>query len=184
MRQRGNGRTAIQRGTILAVLTLVGWTAGLGCRTPAVATSRGTDPIASATRTPLDRAQDTAKAKADWVVRQGQAVWRPSRRAQEIAGDITVATGGPGEFLVEFTKPSLTLVRVVSRDGRWEIVAAGRGKHSGRGKPPKRGWFELGAFLSRGSLDAPWRGERNGEGLEWAVENPRTGERIEGYFGP
>ena len=145
------------------LVLLAAWTALAGCASPPHAASG---------------------VMESWKVRQGQAVWKPSRTAQEVAGDITVATGAPGEYLVEFAKPAMTLVRVVRRPGGWEITAPGRGSYHGRGTPPKRSWFQLGELLSNAPLAAPWRGEVRDSGSAWSLENPRTGERIEGYLAP
>ena len=126
----------------------------------------------------------TPGATDSWKVRQGQAVWKPSHEAREVAGDILVATGAQGEYLVEFSKPAMTLVRVLRRGGTWEIAAPGRGNSRGGGKPPKRSWFQLGELLSGAPLASPWRGEVRDSGNQWSLENPRNGERIEGYLSP
>lgn len=126
----------------------------------------------------------TPHPEPSWRVRQGQAVWKPNRRASEVPGEITVATGGPGQFLVEFSKPALPLVRVVRQGDAWQVSAPGRGQHAGIGRPPTRSWFQLGALLSGEPMSPPWRGERHSDGSEWWLENARTGERIEGYLAP
>src|SRR5215831_18062058 len=40
----------------------------------------------------------------EWTVLQGQAVWRASHAAPEIAGEILVATNTAADTLVQFTK--------------------------------------------------------------------------------
>ncbi len=121
-----------------------------------------------------------------WRVRQGQAVWRPKTEGPEIAGELTVAIGASGEYLIEFAKPALPLVRVVRQGERWEIAVPGRGRRSGTGIPPSAvaGWMRLGDLLTGRPLPAPWRGESGTDGGDWSVENPRTGERIEGFLSP
>lgn len=117
------------------------------------------------------------------VPRQGQAVWRRSAKGEELTGDLVVATGGPGSYVVEFSKPALPLVRVSRQGERWEVQATGRGRRSGRGRSPALCWFVLGDFLSGSpALRPPWLGEWDGGARGWWIENPRTGERIEGYL--
>lgn len=125
-------------------------------------------------------------AATTWRVRQGQAVWRPNARGPEVAGDVTVAVGAAREFLIEFAKPAFPLVRVVRQGERWEIAAPGRGRRSGSGAVPSpvAGWMRLGELLTGVPLPAPWKGEVGADGAEWSVENPRTGERIEGFLSP
>jgi hypothetical protein len=66
--------------------------------------------------------------------------------------------------------------------GRWRVqLGGGRYLRHGRGAPPRVfSWFELPRALAGTDLDPGWRFQGNSE--NWSLENPRTGERLEGYF--
>jgi hypothetical protein len=118
-----------------------------------------------------------------WTPRSGQAVWRPAAGADEVAGEILWAGDGTEGYLLEFSKPALPLVRVMRRGAAWEVSAPGRGRRSGRGAPPRLGWFVLADHLAGGPVADPWTaGREGGGGGGWWVENARTGERIEGFL--
>src|SRR6266545_4153823 len=56
-----------------------------------------------------------------WVIRQGQAVWRPKPRETDVAGDLLVAMHRDGRSVVQFTKPPLSLA-VAQRDtNSWRV---------------------------------------------------------------
>ncbi len=121
-----------------------------------------------------------------WRIRQGQAVWTPRQGASDLAGDLSVATKNPGEYLLEFSKPAMPLVRIERSPAGWEVHAPGGRHHSGRRTPPDRSWFRLAALLAGENPPPPWKAEvqTDSTGSTWVLEHPRTGERIEGFLGP
>jgi hypothetical protein len=133
-----------------------------------------------ATRKPLPQAN---LKEPGWTVREGQAVWRRTRTAPEIAGDILVATRNDGRAFVQFSKASLPLMIAQSTPKTWEVeVPTENKRYSGRGKPPARLIF---LYLSRMLTGQPppkgwtWQKlENNG----WHLENQKSGESLEGYF--
>lgn len=121
----------------------------------------------------------------DWTVRQGQAVWCPRREGPELAGDLVLSTRPSGDFLVEFSKTPLTLVSAHRVGARWEVSFPTEGRRiRGRGAGNDRLlWLRLPDALAGKPVPAPLRFAIPGpEG--WKMENPRTGERIEGFLSP
>lgn len=137
----------------------------IGCRTPA---------------------PEPLEVPAAWPVRSGQAAWTPRRGAHEIAGDLTVAQGPRGEYLLEFSKPAMPLIRVLRRGDHWQIHAANGRSHRGRGTPPERSWFLLAPLLSGSQPPPPWQSETHSDDAQtlWRLDNPKTGEHLEGFLGP
>ena len=120
-----------------------------------------------------------------WRVQQGQALWKPRPSYPEIAGELLLARHDSGCFMVQFAKTPFTLVTAQVASGRWGIEFPPRKlAFSGRGQPPVRfGWLHLPAALAAQPPRAPWRWtSRPGE--HWRLENPRTGESIEGFLSP
>lgn len=119
-----------------------------------------------------------------WQVRQGQAVWRPQAQAVELAGDLVVAWHPDGRAFVQFAKPPVTLASAAQDQKTWQFTVPLQ-RRSGRGPnppPPTVVWFQLVRLLRGEPASADWRGERFGHG-HWRLENPRTGETLEGYLG-
>jgi hypothetical protein len=120
-----------------------------------------------------------------WVLRQGQARWLPQRAGMVIAGEILYAAHPDGSFVIEFGKPPIPLVSAQFQAGRWQVVYPTFKKQAdGRGAlPAKHLWLLLPAAL---------RGEPLPKGIvfdrlpeqRWHLENPRTGEYIEGFLLP
>lgn len=137
-----------------------------GCRTPS----------------PLPPADFAAPG---WQVRQGQAVWQPTRARPELAGELLLATRQNGDFFVQFSKTPFALATAQVMNGRWQIeFGNGERRWGGRGKPPGRfAWFQLPRALATASWDQPWRFTQSSSG-SWRLENPRTGETLEGGFLP
>src|SRR6266513_1380446 len=54
-----------------------------------------------------------------WIVREGQAVWRPKKGAPEIAGEIMVATQNNGRTFVQFTKTPFPFVIARTETNSW-----------------------------------------------------------------
>jgi hypothetical protein len=85
-----------------------------------------------------------------WRLRQGQAVWKPSKSRPELAGDLLLAVNTNGNFVIQFSKTPFTLASAQVADGRWQIdFGAGQHSWSGRGAPPARFlWFQLSRVLA------------------------------------
>jgi len=120
-----------------------------------------------------------------WSVCQGQAVWKPTRTKPELAGELIVATNTAGDFFVQFSKLPFTLATAQRIGAHWQIeFGAGDVAMSGRGRPPSRlAWLELPHAIARGNAARPWQFEGKASNA-WLLENPRTGETIEGYLLP
>ena len=120
-----------------------------------------------------------------WQVRQGQAVWKPTKSRPELAVDLLLATNGSGNCFIQFTKTPFTLATAQVMNGAWQIdFGAGKFVWRGRGAPPKRfGWFQLPRALSSARLDPPWIFTRKPDD-SWRLENPATGEFLEGVLFP
>jgi hypothetical protein len=120
-----------------------------------------------------------------WQVRQGQAIWKPSKKRPELAGDLLLATGAGGDCMIQFSKVPFTLATAQVANGAWQIEF-GDGKYSwrGRGAPPARfAWFQLPRSLTGVEPGRPWKFTRRADD-SWRLENTRTGETLEGVFFP
>jgi hypothetical protein len=116
-----------------------------------------------------------------WRLRQGQAIWRPTQSRPELAGDLLMAVNANGDYLVQFSKTPFTLASAQVIDGHWRIEL---GRHSwrGRGTPPARfAWFQLPHVLAGAPPHAPWN-FTNRVDQTWRLDDPRTGEFLEGQF--
>jgi len=120
-----------------------------------------------------------------WRVQQGQAVWQPTRKRPELAGEILLATNTGGDFFVQFSKTPFTLATAQVMNGQWQIeFGSGEYTWRGRGEPPSRfGWFQLPRALAGRRPGRDWQFERLPTNL-WRLENRRTGESLEGSFFP
>lgn len=121
-----------------------------------------------------------------WRVQQGQAVWKPSSNRPELAGDLLLATNVNGDFFIQFSKIPFPLATAQASGGQWQIqFGADEYSWHGRGEPPGRfGWFQLpGALLRDAIPGGNWRFTRV-ETNSWRLENPHTGETLEGGFFP
>jgi hypothetical protein len=116
-----------------------------------------------------------------WHVMQGQAVWKPNRARPELAGDLLLATNDNGNLFVQFTKSPFPLVSAQVADGRWQIESGPKARTwGGHGTGPNRvGWFQLPGALAGGKPAAPWQFQRP-TANSWRLENPQTGETLEG----
>ena len=123
--------------------------------------------------------------EAGWTVRQGQAVWHPRPDAPEIAGDIIVATNPDGRAFVQFSKSPLSLAVAQKTRASWEIeFPMQHRRYAGRGRPPARLlWLQLPDALTHKTLAKPWSWQLLPDD-HWQLENPKTGESLEGYFAP
>jgi hypothetical protein len=118
-----------------------------------------------------------------WHVRQGQAVWRPTKNRPELAGDLLLATNTDGDYFIQFSKTPFTLATVQVAGGAWRIeFGHGQYSSSGHGAPRRRFvWFQLTRALS-GMPPAPPCKFVGQPDHSWRLENPRTGEMLEGYL--
>jgi hypothetical protein len=116
-------------------------------------------------------------------LRQGQAVWQRNRRAPELAGEVLLATREDGHVLVQFSKPPFPLVVAQKTADTWEVRIPTQNQfYSGRGRPPARLiWLYLPSLLSGGEPPKGWSWQKQ-EGNRWHLENPSTGEVLDGYF--
>jgi hypothetical protein len=122
-------------------------------------------------------------SRPGWQVHEGQAVWRPTRKRPELAGDLLLATNTEGDFFIRFAKTPFTLATAREQAGAWQIDFGG-GMHvfSGHGSPPRRfAWFQLPGALDGRKPPPPWKFTALPDD-SWRLENPHTGESLEGYL--
>ena len=120
-----------------------------------------------------------------WHVQEGQALWRPRRGYPELAGDLVVVSDQNGRCLLQFSKTPLTLVSAQVTSTNWLIQFPPQELFfMGRGKPPTRFlMLHLPAALAGEPLPGQLRFETKPD-KGWRLENPRTGETLEGKFFP
>ncbi len=117
-----------------------------------------------------------------WTVRQGQAVWRPNREAPEIAGELLLATRADGSASVQFTKTPIPFAIAQMTPDAWQIDFPPENRHyAAHGAPSARIiWFQL-ANAELGKPVAKGWTWKNSDS-SWQLENPSSGESLEGYF--
>jgi len=120
-----------------------------------------------------------------WCVQQGQAVWKPASNRPELAGDLLLALNVNGNFFVQFSKMPFLLATAQISGDRWQIeFGADTYSWRGSGTPPSRfGWLQLQRALRSGDAGGDWRFTRP-DANSWRLENPHTGELLEGEFFP
>lgn len=120
-----------------------------------------------------------------WRIRQGQAVWKPSANRGELAGDLLLATNTNGNFFVQFSKTPFPLAAAQTSGDLWQIqFGTDEFSWHGRGTPPDRFvWFQLPHALLGANLYGNWH-FKNVTTNSWRLENPHTGEILEGGFFP
>ncbi len=120
-----------------------------------------------------------------WQIRQGQAVWTPSRDQTGLGGELLVASHQSGIYVFDFEKTPLPVTKGQVTSTNWLIQFPAQKRSLGsRGPPPARfAWLYLGAALQDQPLPKPLRFEREPEG-RWRLENTRSGETIEGFLTP
>ena len=118
-----------------------------------------------------------------WTVQQGQALWTPRRGAPQIGGDIVLATDTSGRALVQFEKMPLSLVTAQVTPEYWTIrFPQGGGFWKGHQPAPTRTiWLYLPAALAGKPLPEPLHFNQE-HGGNWRLENPKTGEILEGFL--
>jgi hypothetical protein len=120
---------------------------------------------------------------AGWTMQQGQALWTPRRGAPQIGGDLVVATDANGRALVQFEKMPLSLVTAQVTPEFWTIrFPQGAGFWKGHQPAPTRTiWLYLPAALAGKPLPEPLQFNQESGG-NWRLENPKTGEILEGFL--
>ena len=120
-----------------------------------------------------------------WHVQQGQAVWKPSSHRPELAGDLLLATNANGNVFVQFSKMPFPLATAQISGGQWQIeFGADKFSWQGHGMPPARfAWFQLPRALRDRHVGRNWKFIQP-TSFSWRLENPRTGETLEGEFFP
>jgi hypothetical protein len=118
-----------------------------------------------------------------WRIQQGQAIWKPSSNRSELAGDLLFATNVNGNFFVQFSKIPFPLASAQISGDQWQIeFGADKFSRSGHGTPPNRfAWFQLPRAFLGVNVDGNWKFTRVVNN-SWHLENPRTGETLEGEF--
>jgi len=118
-------------------------------------------------------------------MRQGQAVWKPSKSRPELAGDLLLAADANGNCVIQFAKTPFALASAQVAEGRWRIdLGAGQHTWGGQGTPPTRFvWFQLSRVLAGRPAESPWKFTRRADN-SWRLENAGTGEFLEGQFFP
>ena len=117
---------------------------------------------------------------ADWKILQGQAVWKP-QAGDGIAGELLVATNSTGDFVVEFSKPPITIAHAQRSGNQWSVqFPAQKKSYGGRGVGPSRViWLHLAPTLN--GRNDKWQLTTNSNG--WRLAN-RRGETLEGFLAP
>src|SRR6476620_5555888 len=117
---------------------------------------------------------------ADWKIRQGQAIWKPSG-GDGIAGELLVATNRVGDFVVEFAKPPISIAHAQRSGDRWSVeFPAQKKSYAGRGSGPARViWLHLPPTLA--GRDTEWTMTTNNN--VFRISNKR-GETLEGFLAP
>jgi len=120
-----------------------------------------------------------------WTLQQGQAVWKPTAKRPELAGELLMATNANGDYFVQFTKNPLPVATAERLKGRWQIIfGADKFSWRGCGEPPKRFvWFQLPRAMAGAPVTGHWQ-FRTMTTNSWRFENSHTGETLEGGFFP
>ena len=118
-----------------------------------------------------------------WILREGQAVWRPRGGAEGVAGDLVVATHPDGRSVVQFTKTPLPFIVAQRTTNAWQLQLVPRNKtYSGRGEPPARlFWLHLPDALAHRNDFAIFSFATNAVG-GWRFERCATAASLEGYL--
>jgi hypothetical protein len=116
-----------------------------------------------------------------WTIRQGQAVWKPGKKAPEIAGELLLATKPDGSVFAQFTKTPFPFIIAQSTTNGWQIEIPPQNRHySFSGKPPARiVWFQLANALTGKPIAKGWTWHNSDS--NWDLKNS-SGESLEGYF--
>jgi len=90
-----------------------------------------------------------------------------------------------GNVFIQFSKMPFPLATAQISGDEWQIeFGADKFSWHGRGTPPNRlAWLQLPRALLGTNIGDNWRFTRV-ETSSWRLENPRTGETLEGEFFP
>jgi hypothetical protein len=136
--------------------------------------------MAGCTTVPLPPADLAAPG---WEIQETVALWRPSRDAPELAGELLVARRTDGSQFIQFSKQGLPLVTAQRDSSGWQLRSPLRpGVYGGRGRPTAQvPWFLLqpGFQLPPAPVPGGWLGSIQTNGF-WRLEHPGRGERLEG----
>lgn len=121
----------------------------------------------------------------NWRVQQGQALWRPKKDLPEFGGDLVLARDDNGNCLIQFDKTPMAILSAQITTNRWLIKFPQREmSFGGRGAGWTRfAWLYLPAALDGKPLPKNFKFERKPDG-GWRLENPGTGETVEGFLSP
>lgn len=119
----------------------------------------------------------------DWVVRQGQAVWKPDAKAAGVAGELLVASNPDGRRVVQFTKTPLPFLVAQRTTNGWQMQIIPKNKTlSGRGEPPLRLiWLHLPDGLERRHDNSKFNHASKPDGT-FSFWNVATDESLEGFL--
>ena len=139
----------------------------------------------TACRTPPRPLPPVDVSEPGWKLREGQALWRSTRDAPEIAGEVTLAWHADGRSSVQFTKTPLPFLSAQTTKGIWRIEFIPEHRaFSGRGSPPAHFiWLALGRSLNGIPPPAPLRLEKLPDGGV-RLMNPSSGEALTVYYEP
>ena len=87
-----------------------------------------------------------------------------------------------GRAFVQFTKTPFPFVIAQVTTNVWQIESPTQNRtYSGHGSPPDRViWFQPPRAMAGKSLPKRWHWKN--DGANWTLENPSSGERLNGYF--
>ena len=124
-------------------------------------------------------------SEPDWKLREGQAVWRSSSDAAEIAGEILVASHPDGRAWIQFVKTPLPLIaaQITSRKWQIEFIPEKRIVTGGDQPPSCFIWLHLLRVLQGVPPPEPLQFHKQGDG-SWRLQNKTSGEVLNGYLNP
>ena len=122
---------------------------------------------------------------AEWNVRTGQAVWRPSSSRSPLAGEVILARHAGGDVWIHFSKPPLSIFTARTAGPRWTIDLSGHGRsRSGTGMPPRRFvWFFVPQVLDGAAPPAGWEARTTSD-HRWRFRHSERGETIDLLLDP
>ena len=117
----------------------------------------------------------------DWSLTQGQVLWQINRRQALLAADFLLATNRSGDFKLALSKNPLPLADAGLVAGHWWIhYGAGSYSSSGTGHVPAHfSLFLIAPALEGRPVEPPWRFSWL-TSSRWRLQNPITGESLEG----
>ena len=141
-------------------------------------------PLCSGCRAPRDSDLFVTSGPG-WKIQEGQALWRPRRGIPELGGDIVMASHADGRCVVQFIKTPLPLVLAQTSRTNWLIQFPPRQMgFMGRGAPSRYfAWLHLHAALEGEAIPAGFHFEQK-PGGGWRLENPGSGETVDGFLAP